>query len=70
MSNPFSLMFGKVPLENISLPLQKNQISEDEVICSIVYEFASKLPYSMDYMDKDFVPGIFLNVAPNTEVIK
>lgn len=28
MSNPFSLMFGKVPLENISLPLQKNQISE------------------------------------------
>lgn len=41
-----------------------NRISQDEVICSIVYEFASKLPYSMDYMDKDFVPGIFLNVAP------
>ena len=43
---------------------EKNRISDDEVICSIVYEFASKLPYSMDYMDKDFVPGIFLNVAP------
>lgn len=43
---------------------EKNQISEDEVICSIVYEFAKKLPYSMDYMDKDFVPGIFLNVSP------
>ena len=43
---------------------EKNQISEDEVICSIVYEFAKNLPYSMDYMDKDFVPGIFLNVSP------
>lgn len=43
---------------------EKNQISEDEVICSIAYEFAKKLPYSMDYMDKDFVPGIFLNVSP------
>ena len=21
-------------------------------------------PYSIDYMDKDFVPGIFLNVGP------
>lgn len=41
-----------------------NRISQDEVICSIVYEFASKLPYSIDYMDKDFVPGIFLNVSP------
>lgn len=41
-----------------------NQISDDEVICSIVYEFASKLPYSMDYIDKDFVPGLFLNVSP------
>jgi len=43
---------------------EKNQISDDEIICSIVYEFARKLPYSMDYIDKDFVPGIFLNVAP------
>ena len=42
-----------------------NHISEDEVICSIVYEFAKKLPYSIDYMDEDFVPGIFLNVAPS-----
>ena len=41
-----------------------NRISQDEVICSIVYEFASKLPYSIDYMDEDFVPGIFLNVGP------
>lgn len=43
---------------------EKNHISDDEVICSIVYEFASKLPYSMDYMDKDFVPGIFINISP------
>lgn len=43
---------------------EKHQISDDEVICSIVYEFASKLPYSIDYMDKDFVPGQFLNIAP------
>lgn len=43
---------------------EKNKISDDEVICSIVYEFAKKLPYSMDYMDKDFVPGLFLNLRP------
>jgi len=43
---------------------EKNKISDDEVICSLVYEFARKLPYSMDYMDKDFVPGMFLNVSP------
>lgn len=41
-----------------------NCISEDEVLCSLVYDFAKKLPYSMDYMDSDFVPGIFLNIAP------
>lgn len=28
MGNPFSLMFGKIPLEMVSLPLQKNQIQE------------------------------------------
>lgn len=43
---------------------EENKISEDEIICSLVYEFAKKLPYSIDYMDKDFVPGLFLNVAP------
>lgn len=43
---------------------ETNKITEDEVICSIVYEFASKLPYSMDYQDKEFVPGIFLNISP------
>lgn len=43
---------------------EKKKISDDDVICSIVYEFAKKLPYSMDYMDTDFVPGIFLNLRP------
>ena len=43
---------------------KKNQMFEEEVICSIVYEFARKLPYSIDYKDNDFVHGIFLNVAP------
>ena len=37
---------------------------EEEMICRMVYEFASKLPYSMDYMDPDFVPGDFLNMRP------
>ena len=43
---------------------EKHRISDDEVICSIVYEFANKLPYSIDYMDELFVPGMFLNVSP------
>lgn len=41
-----------------------NGISDDEVICSIVYEFAKNLPYSIDYKDSKFVPGIFLNMSP------
>ena len=46
----------------------RNMLSEsgkaEEMICRMVYEFASKLPYSMDYMDPDFVPGDFLNMRP------
>lgn len=47
---------------------EQSKTSEDEIICSIVYEFARKLPYSMDYMDKDFVPGVFLNISPKNPV--
>ena len=46
----------------------RNMLSEsgkaEEMICRMVYEFASKLPYSMDYMDPDFVPGDFINMRP------
>ncbi len=46
----------------------RNMLSEsgkaEEMICRMVYEFASKLPYSMDYMDPYFVPGDFLNLRP------
>ena len=61
-------MLNLINNNEIKNQLQKfgetNKITEDEVICSIVYEFASKLPYSMDYQDKEFVPGIFLNISP------
>ncbi len=37
----------------------------DELLCRLVYEFASKLPYSMDYADPDFVLGDFINFVPS-----
>ena len=43
-------------------------INQDEIICSIVYEFAKNLPYSIDYKDPKFVPGIFFNVSPENPV--
>lgn len=43
---------------------ERNKKIVDEVICSIVYNFARNLPYSIDYMDENFVPGFFLNVCP------
>jgi len=50
-------------LKNFSI--EKQEILED-IICSIVYEFAIKLPYSMDYLDEQYVAGDFLNIGvPN-----
>lgn len=36
----------------------------DEMVCRLVWEFAKKLPYSMDYTDPEFVPGDFMNFVP------
>lgn len=41
-----------------------NGENEESIICSLVYKFAKKLPYSMDYLDENFIPGDFLNVIP------
>lgn len=38
------------------------QENEEVIICSMAYQFAKKLPYSMDYCDEDFVPGDFINL--------
>ena len=35
----------------------QNGNREDDVICSMVYKFAKNLPYSMDYLDDDFIPS-------------
>ena len=51
-------------LENFAI--DKKETLED-IICSIVYEFAIKLPYSMDYLDEKYVSGDFLNIGvPNS----
>ena len=39
--------------------------SADETLCRLVYAFARKLPYSMDYADPDFVLGNFINFIPD-----
>lgn len=45
----------------------KKQEKLEDIICSIVYEFALKLPYSMDYLDEQYVAGDFLNIGvPNS----
>lgn len=36
-------------------------MDEEKIICSIVYKFAKKLPYSMDYKDENFIPCDFFN---------
>lgn len=41
-----------------------NDISVD-LICSSVLSFVKKLPYSIDPMNKDFVPGFLFNIIPN-----
>ena len=44
----------------------ENRETLEDIICSIVYEFAIKLPYSMDYLDEQYVAGDFLNIGvPN-----
>ena len=43
----------------------QNGKQEDDVICSMVYKFAKNLPYSMDYLDDDFVLGEFINYIPS-----
>lgn len=52
--------------DEINKIILEKGIKEDDIICSMVYEFSRKLPYSMDYKDKDFVPGVFLNLSPST----
>lgn len=44
--------------------VSENGANVDNVIFTIVYDFAKNLPYSMDPKDKDFVPGDFLNFKP------
>lgn len=39
----------------------QNGNREDDVICSMVYKFAKNLPYSMDYLDEEFILGDFIN---------
>lgn len=39
-------------------------MKEDEVIFSMVYDFAKKLPYSMDIQQDEYVPADFLNMTP------
>lgn len=36
----------------------------DEILCGLVYQFARKLPNSMDYKDPEFVIGDFINFMP------
>lgn len=46
--------------------ISENGGNTDNVIFTMVYDFARNLPYSMDPKDKDFVPGDFLNFKPET----
>ena len=43
----------------------QNGKQEDDVICSMVYKFAKNLPYSMDYLDEEFILGDFINYIPS-----
>ena len=49
-------------IHNLMLQNEKN---EDDIICSMVYKFAKNLPYSMDYLDEDFILGDFINYMPS-----
>lgn len=51
-------------VKNQSVIMIDNDISVD-LICSSVLSFVKKLPYSIDPMSKDFVPGFLFNVIPN-----
>jgi hypothetical protein len=53
--------------ELTNFAIEQKQTPED-IICSIVYEFAIKLPYSMDCLDEQYVAGDFLNIGiPNSK---
>lgn len=39
-------------------------IPEGDIIFSMVYEFAKKLPYSMDIQQEEYVPADFMNMRP------
>jgi len=52
-------------LKNFAIEKQE---SLEDIICSIVYEFAVKLPYSMDYLEEKYVAGDFFNIGvPNSK---
>lgn len=38
--------------------------NSEEILCTLVYRFASNLPYSMDFKDPKFVLGDFMNYVP------
>ena len=44
--------------------ISENGGNTDNVIFTMVYDFARNLHYSMDAKDKDFVPVDFLNFKP------
>lgn len=45
--------------------MSQNGKQVDDMICSMVYMFAKGLPYSMDYLDEEFVFGDFINYIPS-----
>lgn len=49
---------------NLGIVNEKNDISV-ELICSSVLSFVKKLPYSIDPMHEEFIPGFLFNVIPN-----
>jgi len=54
-----------VKTSEISNLMLRDEKNEDDVICSMVYKFAKNLPYSMDYLDEDFILGDFINYIPS-----
>lgn len=56
---------GLLKTNEINNLMLQNGKQEDDVICSMVYKFAKNLPYSMDYLDDDFILGDFINYIPS-----
>lgn len=61
MSNYIMENGTKVALEKFVLD---NGVNVDNVVLAMIYDFAKKLPYSMDPNEVNFVPGDFLNFKP------